>query len=183
MIDVLSSRWWVFLVRGLAGVIFGLLAFFWPGATLVALVLVFGVYLLIDGIMALGFGIAGLGGNRWWALFLEGIAGVLVGLLIWAEPQLSTLVFIYFVAGWAIVTGVFAIAAGIQFRDVIGNEWLYVLSGIISIVFGYLIMRSPAQGGVAVAWTIGFYAVLVGLTQVAFAFRVRGLHATAAAHT
>jgi len=184
MVEALTSRWWIFLVRGLAGIVFGVLAFFWPGATLIALVLVFGVYAFIDGIMALGFAIAGYAGTRWWALFFEGILGVLLGFLIWAEPQYSTLVFIYFVAGWAIVTGVFAIIAGIQLRDVMLNEWLYVLTGLISIVFGYLILRSPGQGGVAVAWTIGFYALLAGVTQVAFAFRVRALHsAVTPAHT
>jgi len=69
MVEALTSRWWVFLVRGLAGIVFGVLAFFWPGATLIALVLVFGVYAFIDGIMALGFAIAGYAGTRWWALF------------------------------------------------------------------------------------------------------------------
>ncbi|MBV9271495.1 MAG: HdeD family acid-resistance protein [Candidatus Eremiobacteraeota bacterium] len=181
MIEALSSRWWVFLVRGLAGVIFGVLAFFWPHSTLIALVLIFGVYMFIDGLMALGFAIAGHGGSRWWALFLEGILGLIVGILIWVEPQFSTLVFIYFVAGWAIATGVFAIASGIQLRDAITNEWFYIVSGLISIIFGFLILRSPLQGAIAVAWTIGFYAVLAGITQIAFAFRVRALHSTIAA--
>jgi uncharacterized membrane protein HdeD (DUF308 family) len=177
-VDQVSSRWWVLLVRGLVAIIFGIVAFGMPGLTLMSLVLLFGIYALVDGVFALVLGLSGHGGDRWWALLLEGTAGILIALFIWTQPVMSVVVFIDFIAAWAVFTGVMAIVAGIQFHDVIHNEWFYVIGGLISVIFGFVVLRNPLEGGIAEAWLIGTYAVLFGIVEVALSMRLRTLHGT-----
>jgi uncharacterized membrane protein HdeD (DUF308 family) len=170
------SKWWLFALRGLLAVIFGILAFVWPGLTLQALVLLFGAYALVDGIFAVTAGIVSIGSfRRWWAVLLEGMAGIIVGLTAFFWPNITGLVFLYFIAAWAVVTGVFEIVAAIQLRSVISGEWRMVLSGILSILFGVLLFVFPGAGALSLVWLIGFYAIVFGITLIVFAFRLRGL--------
>ena len=180
MVQALADRWWVFLIRGIAGLAFGILALLYPGSALVALTILFGAYAFVDGIFALVAAFAGLGGSRWWALLLEGILGLVVAFFVWSQPTYSTTVLVYAVAIWAILTGVIEIIAGFQLRDVIDNEWLYILAGVISIIFGILVFRDLDAGAVAIAWTIGIYAILFGIMQLGVAFRLNKLRSTAA---
>jgi uncharacterized membrane protein HdeD (DUF308 family) len=136
MIEAICSKWWPFLLRGLAAVAVGIIAFVQPGAALIALVLVLGAYSFVMGALAITAAAVGVVGDRWWALLLEGIIGVVVALLVWSWPLASTLAFVFFVAAWLILTGILQIAAGVRFRDIIENEWLYVLAGVISVAFG-----------------------------------------------
>lgn len=175
MIDAISSKWWLFLLRGLAAIIVAIVAFVQPGAALLALTLVLGAYALIGGILALTAAFTGAGGDRWWALFLEGVIGVVVATLIWSWPIASALGFVYFVAAWFIASGIFQVAAGVRLRDFIDNEWLLIVSGIISIAFGVLVFRSPIQGAVATAFLFGWYFLLFGIMQAALAFKLRSL--------
>ncbi len=175
MVQALANRWWIFLIRGLAGVIFGILAIVYPGAALVALTILFGAYAFVDGIFALAAAFTGIGGTRWWALLLEGILGLVVAFYVWTQPTFSTVVLVYAVAFWAVITGIIEIVAGFQLRDVIKNEWLYILAGVVSIIFGILVFRDVDAGAFAIAWTIGIYAIIFGVMQLGLAFRLNGM--------
>lgn len=175
MVQALANRWWLFLIRGLAGLIFGILALVYPGSALVALTLIFGAYAFVDGIFALAAAFTGVAGSRWWALLLEGILGLVVAFYVWTQPVYSTAALVYAVAIWAVITGIIEIVAGFQLRDVINNEWVYILAGVVSIIFGILVFRDVDAGAVAIAWTIGIYAILFGIMQLVLAFRLNGL--------
>lgn len=176
MLEKFTNNWWMFAIRGVAAVIFGILALIWPGQALQALVLVFGAYALVDGIFAVAAGIASRGYfDRWWAVLLEGIVGIVVGLLTFFWPNVTALVLVYFIAIWAFITGVFEIVAAIQLRRVITGEWMLILGGVISIIFGILLFVYPGAGAMSLVWMIGIYAIVFGISEFVFAFRLRGL--------
>lgn len=178
MIQAITNKWWLFLLRGLLAIIVAVICFVQPGSALIALVFVLGFYSFLVGVLAITGAAIGAAGDRWWALLLEGILGIVVALVIWSWPTASTQAFVYFVAAWLIVSGFFQIAAGVRLRDVIPNEWLYIIAGIISILFGVWIFRSPSQGAVATAFLFGWYFLLSGIVQVMFAFRLRSAGST-----
>ncbi|MGH2351177.1 MAG: HdeD family acid-resistance protein [Chloroflexota bacterium] len=174
MLGMLARNWWAVALRGLLAVIFGVLAFVWPGITLGALVLLFGAYALVDGIFALiGAVRAGSGQNRS-PLVLEGIAGVAAGVLTFIWPGITALVLLYLIATWAIVTGVLEVWAAIRLREEISNEWLLGLGGVASILFGILLVIFPGAGALTVVWLIAAYAVVFGVLLIALGFRLRG---------
>ena len=169
-------NWWMYLVRGLFAIIFGILALVSPESTTLALVLLFGAYTLIDGIFAVGAGISSRRYfDRWWAVVLEGVTGIVIGLLTFFWPHITALALVYFIAIWAIVTGIFEIVAAIQFRNVISGEWAMILSGLLSAFFGILLFVSPKTGLVSIVWLIGIYAIAFGIMGMIFAFRLRSL--------
>jgi len=176
MIEAICNRWWLFLIRGLAAIAVAVIAFTQPGAALIALVLVLGAYSFVVGAFAIAAAFTGVAGDRWWALLFEGVLGLVVAFIIWFWPLASTLAFVYFVASWLILTGMLQVAAGVRLRDFIDNEWLYILSGIVSIGFGLWVFRSPAQGAVATAFLFGWYFLLFGLMQTALAIRLRSFN-------
>jgi uncharacterized membrane protein HdeD (DUF308 family) len=172
----LSDHWWVLLVRGILGVLFAILAFAWPGATLLALVYVWGAYAILDGAFALyGAYQAGSQGQRWWPYLLEGLLGIAAGIVAFGWPGITALALLYLIAAWAILTGVVEIVAAIELRKLIEGEWLLGLSGVLSIIFGIVLAMQPQAGAVAVVWILGAYALLFGITLIVLAFRVRGL--------
>ena len=176
MLEKISSNWWMFAVRGVAAVIFGVLALIWPGQTLQALVLMFGAYAFVDGIFAIFAGIASYRYfERWWAVLLEGVAGVVIGLLTFFWSNVTAVVLVYFIAAWALITGIFEIVAAIQLRRVITGEWMLILGGLLSIIFGVLLFVFPGAGAVSMIWVIGIYAVIFGISEIVLAFRLRGL--------
>src|SRR5512139_2152735 len=131
MLEKFTQNWWTFAVRGVVAVIFGVLALIWPGQALQALVLVFGAYALVDGIFAIFAGIAARGYfDRWWAVLLEGVAGIVIGLLTFFWPSITAFVLLYFIAAWALITGIFEIVTAIQLRREITGEWMYILGGL-----------------------------------------------------
>jgi len=170
-----TIHWWAFLLRGIAAILFGVLAFTWPEVALLSLVFVFGAYAIIDGIIAV---IAGLrapkGFGMWWMLLLGGILGIVTGVVAFALPGVTAFVLLMLIAAWATVTGIFEIVAAIQLRKVITGEWLMILSGIASVIFGALLVFYPAAGAVAVVWILGIYAVLYGILLVALGWKLRG---------
>ncbi|MBV9277419.1 MAG: HdeD family acid-resistance protein [Candidatus Eremiobacteraeota bacterium] len=175
MINVLARNWWAFLIRGIAGILFGVLAFLWPGVTLLVLAIMLGAYALVDGIFALVAAFSHAGpSHRGWLIF-EGVLGIALGILIWLFPLYSAALLVYFIAFWAIATGVVEIIAGIRLRKMVANEVLYILAGIASIVFGALVLRNPAAGAVAVIWLIASYAIIFGVLQIALSLRLKAL--------
>jgi uncharacterized membrane protein HdeD (DUF308 family) len=176
MLEKISRNWWMFALRGLAAVIFGALALIWPGQALQSLVLVFGAYALVDGIFAIFAGIASYRYfERWWAVLLEGVMGVVIGLLTFFWPNITALVLVYFIAAWALITGIFEIVAAIQLRRVITGEWMLILGGLLSILFGVSLFAFPGAGAVSLVWMIGIYAIVFGISEIIFAFRLRSL--------
>ena len=175
----LARNWWVLALRGVAGILFGIGAFVWPGATLAALVLVFGAYVFVDGIFAL---VAGIGMrrqlSRWWLVVLEGVAGIILGVLTFRSPDITALILLTFIAAWSILTGIFEIATALRIRTMIANEWLIILSGIVSIIFGVLLLAQPGAGAIAIVWLLGAYALLFGMLTLMFALRLRGMRRT-----
>jgi uncharacterized membrane protein HdeD (DUF308 family) len=182
MLTELARNWWVLLVRGILGVLLGIFAFIWPQLLLASLVLLFGAYAFVDGIFTLigGFTMAGRQ-ERWWVMVLEGVVGVVAGLVIFFYPGLAGLTLLYFIAFWALITGIFEIVAAIRLRKEIEGEWMLGLSGAASIIFGVLMLLQPAAGALAVAWIIGGYALVFGVVLIFLAFRVRGLAGQTAA--
>jgi uncharacterized membrane protein HdeD (DUF308 family) len=176
MFTSLTRNWWTFLVRGLIAIVFGVLALVWPEQAKLALVLVFGAYLLVDGVISVGAGIAFHDYfKRWWALVLEGLTGIAIGVLTFLWPNLTALALLYFIAAWAIITGIYEIVAAIELRHVIAGEWAMVLSGLLSVLFGALLIVFPGSGAVSLAWLFGVYAMIFGGSLVVLAFHLRDL--------
>jgi uncharacterized membrane protein HdeD (DUF308 family) len=173
MVHALAKNWWLLLLRGIAAIIFGVLAFAWPGLTLLTLILFYGAFALVDGVLAIIAAITGgAAAPRWW-LAIVGLLGIAAGLLTFLMPGLSALVLLFFIAGWAIATGVFEIIGAIQLRKEIDNEWLLILGGVISVLFGIGMMLAPGAGALALVWVIGIYAVIIGVVFVALALRLK----------
>src|SRR3954452_20546618 len=173
MVHALAKNWWLLLLRGVAAIIFGLLTFVWPGLTLLTLILFYGAFALIDGVLAIIAAITGgAPAPRWWLVFV-GLLGIAAGRLTFLMPGLSALVLLFFIAGWAIATGVFQIIGAIQLRKEIDNEGLLILGGVLSVLFGIGIMLAPGAGALALVWVIGIYAVIIGVLLVALAFRLK----------
>ena len=172
MLDALAKNWWALALRGVAAVLFGLLTFFLPGITLVTLVLLFGAYALVDGIfnVVAFFRVA----SHHWALLIEGAIGIIVGLFTLMWPAITAIALLYLISFWAIFTGVFEIVAAIRLRKVIANEWLLLLMGALSALFGLLILFAPGAGALAIVLWIGVYALMFGIVLLALAFRLRG---------
>jgi len=174
VLPVLSRNWWALALRGLAAIVFGVLAFAWPGLTLWALVLLFGAYMLVDGIFAIVGAVRAAGREtRWWLLLVEGVLGVLAGLVAFLWPGITALALLYLVAAWAIATGILQIVGAIRLRREIEGEWALILGGVLSVIFGLVLAVLPGSGILALVWLIGAYAVVSGVLLIVLAFRVR----------
>lgn len=169
----LAKNWWALLLRGIAAIVFGVLAFAWPGITILSLVLLYGAYALVDGVLAI---IAAIGGGtpapRWW-LAIVGIVGILAGIAAFLFPGLVTLYLLLFIGAWAIVSGVFEIIGAVRLRKEIDNEWMLILHGVLTVLFGVLLIAMPGTGALALIWVIGAYAIAAGVLMVVLAFRLK----------
>ena len=182
VVAAMGRAWWLVLLRGIAAIVFGLLAWAWPGATLITLTLFWGAYALVDGIAALwSWWHARGSGKVMWQMVLIGLLGIAAGLFTFISPGITAIALLLLIAVWAIVNGVFQIAAAIRLRKEIDNEWLMILSGALSVVFGGLMIASPGAGAMAVLWIIGAFAVAYGVLLVLFAFKLRKLPSAAPA--
>jgi uncharacterized membrane protein HdeD (DUF308 family) len=172
MLHTLTANWWALAIRGLVAVLFGLLTLFLPGITLVTLVLLFGAYALVDGVFNViaFFRVA----SHQWALLIEGVVGIVAGVITFAMPAITAIALLYLIAFWAILTGIFEIVAGIRLRKAIANEWLLLMMGVLSLLFGFLILFAPGAGALAIMLWIGAYALVFGVFLLALAFRLRG---------
>jgi uncharacterized membrane protein HdeD (DUF308 family) len=162
------------IIRGLLGLVIGMLAFLWPGLTIAVLVGIFAAYALIDGIANLMMGLTrSTRQGRSWALVAGGLVGIAAAVLMFLWPGITALAVVLFIAAWAVITGVFEIAAAIRLRRLIEGEWLMILSGAMSIIFGALVFMSPAAGAIGIAWLLGAYAAATGIVLIALGVRLR----------
>jgi uncharacterized membrane protein HdeD (DUF308 family) len=174
MLIVPADKWWTFVVRGIAAILFGVLTFLWPGITLTALVLLFGAYALIDGVFSIAAAVTSQRGRSpWWALILKGVLGIIAAGVTVVFPGLAALALLYVIAAWALVTGAFEVAAAISLRKYIDKEWLLVLGGVLSMVFGILLMMFPGAGALALVLWIGAYMFVAGCLLVALGLKLR----------
>ena len=173
MLDGLARNWWLILLRGICAIIFGVLTIFWPGLTLVTLILLYGVFALFDGGLAIGAAIMGGAPQpRWW-LALAGVLGIAAGVVTLAWPGLTGLVLLFFIAGWAIAAGVFEIVGAIRLRKEIEGEWWLIATGALSVLFGALILMFPGAGALGLAFAIAWFAIFYGALLVGLSLRLR----------
>jgi len=176
---MIAGSWWTFVLRGIFAILFGLLTFFMPGMALLTLVFLFGVYAITDGVFSIiaAFSHSRAGGEErhepWWALLVQGVLGIVAGVIAFVLPLGAALALLYLIAAWAIVTGVISIVAAIRLRKVITGEWMLVLSGVLSILFGVLLFAFPGPGALAVVLWIGAYAVVFGIFLITLGVRLR----------
>jgi uncharacterized membrane protein HdeD (DUF308 family) len=168
---VAPRHWWAFVVRGIAAIIFGALAFIWPGLTLSTLILLFAAFALVNGVMAIISAIR-TRGDHLWMLLLEGVLGIVTGLLVFSWPGITALLLVFVIGVWAVITGVLEIISAVRLRKVVRHEWAWIISGVLSIVFGLLLLANPGAGALALAWLIGAYAVLFGISMFAVGWQV-----------
>jgi uncharacterized membrane protein HdeD (DUF308 family) len=169
-----ARNWWVFLLRGVIALIFGLLAFVAPDITLASLILVFGAYAFVDGVFAIGAGFGAPSGIRWW-IILAGAAGVVIGVLTLINPGATALALVVFIGAMWIARGAGEVVTAITLRKMIEGEWLYIVSGVVSILVGGYLIFFPGEGALALLWLIGFYAIFAGVMYLFMAWRLRGI--------
>jgi uncharacterized membrane protein HdeD (DUF308 family) len=170
----LSQNWWLVVLRGVLAILFGVSAFIWPGITLLTLIVLFGVYAIADGLIAIWTGFSRTKeSSRWWTFLLEGLLSIGAGVVALIWPDLATLVLIYMIASWAVFTGILEIAAAIRLRHEITNEWFLALGGILSIGLGILLFLQPVAGSLAIIWMIAGYALVFGILLVILGIRLR----------
>ncbi len=182
--NTLARNWWKLLVRGVVAVLFGVLLWLLPGISLALLVLFFGAFVLVDGILGAWIAISGRKEYEdWWDLLLWGLVGIGIGILTFVAPGFTTLALVFFIAGWAIATGVLEIVVAIRLRREIEGEWLLILGGLVSVLLGILLMLRPGVGALALVWLIGTYAIIFGLVLVMLAFKTRSFRKFASPNT
>jgi uncharacterized membrane protein HdeD (DUF308 family) len=170
-----KRTWWVFLVGGIAYVIFGMLAFVNPGVALWVVATFFAASVLVDGI----FNIAGSIQNRekdgWWIMLLIGILGLVAGGFALLNPPVSMIAFIYLVAFEAIMLGMFLLMLGYKVRKATTREWILYVTGVLSILFGVLVVANPVKGGLSIVYMIAGWAIVIGAFKILFGFKVKNL--------
>lgn len=173
-VDTLIRNWWLVALRGVVALLFGVLTIFRPGVTLAALILLFGAYAVVNGLFTIVAAIANRHGERHWVwLIVSGVLSIALGVLTFLMPGVTGIVLLYLIAGWAIVTGIGEVMTAIRLREVITGEWLLILAGVVSVLFGLLLIVFPGAGALAVVLWIGTYAIVIGILLLALAFRLR----------
>lgn len=170
----LAGNWWLVALRGLAAILFGVLAFWSPGAVMLVMALVFATYSLVDGLLNVMLAVRGMRRKhaRWGWILANGIFGIAVAAVVVLWPGLTVLVFVFIFAAWALVSGVVSVTAAIKLKKTHGR-WLMVTSGLLSVAFGVLLFVAPMIGAVVLAWWLGAYTLLFGVALLALAFRLR----------
>ena len=175
MLTELSKVWWAFLVRGLAAVVFGVLALIWPTITLAIVVVMFGAYAFLDGVFLVVKAI-----SSWkarddrWLLLLEGLLGVGIGVITFFAPRVTEFILLFYIAAWSLATGIIEIASAIRLRKEVPGEIWWIMSGIASIVFAVLLMLFPGAGVLGMIWLISTYAIVFGVLLIVLSFRLLG---------
>jgi len=179
MLGLVSRHWSVFAIRGIAAIVFGILAFIWPVTTLAMLVILFGAYVLVDGVallVALDRGEA-LARRHAWAVGVMGVLGIVAGIVTFAWPGLTALSQLYLVAFWALAMGTFQVVAAVALRRELDGEFWMALGGVMSIVFGALLAVFPGEGLLSLVWLVGIWSVAFGVSSLGLAYRLHGINA------
>jgi uncharacterized membrane protein HdeD (DUF308 family) len=176
LLETLKRHWWVPVLRGVAAIIFGIMAFVYPGLTVAVLVLLFGAWVLVDGI----FRVIGAIGHRasdpdWGWQLVIGILGIVIGFLTFHAPAVTALALVIYIAAWALMIGTTEIVVAIRLRREIRGEWFLILMGIVSLIFAIMLLWNPLPGALALVWLIGSYAIVFGLLGIIFGFRLHSL--------
>jgi uncharacterized membrane protein HdeD (DUF308 family) len=163
------------LLRGIAGIIFGILAFIWPGLTLLTLVLLYGAFALVDGVLSLAAAFTGSAKPvpTWW-LVVVGLLGIAAGIVAFVWPGITAIALVLLIGAWALVHGIFEIIGAIQLRKEIDNEWMLILGGVLSVLFGILVWIAPGAGALGLVWAIAAYSIVFGIMFVVLSLRLRG---------
>jgi len=173
---LMSQYWWVILLRGLVAMLFGLAAYAWPALTLAMLVTFFGAYVLVDGCFGVYQAFSGRKENEnWWVLLLEGLLGIAFGFITLQAPGITVLVLTLYIGFWAMATGVLRIILAVRLRKEIDGEWWLALSGLVGIAFGVFVVARPGAGVLSMLTVLAIWAVVVGVSLVLLAFRVKSV--------
>jgi uncharacterized membrane protein HdeD (DUF308 family) len=173
MLTMLTRSWWIFALRGVVAILFGVAALAWPHITLEVLVLLFGAFTLAEGIFAFATAVTdGVGKYGVWVM-LEGITEIVAGIATLVWPSITTFMLVYLIAAWAIITGILQIVAAVELRKGIESAGWSILSGILSVIVGVVLALQPTAGALALVWLIGFYAIVFGVLVLVLAFRLR----------
>jgi uncharacterized membrane protein HdeD (DUF308 family) len=174
MKELLERSWWMLAVRGGITLLFGILAILWPNITLLWLVALFAAFALLGGAVSIYGAVKHRNSDDdWWLVLLLGLVSLGAGVVAIVHPALTALVFVLLMGANALATGILDIAVAIRLRKLIQGEWLLILAGIVSIVFGVLVFLYPGAGALALVWLISLYAVATGILLLALAFRAR----------
>lgn len=181
MIRTISKYWWVFTLRGLIAIVFGLATLLWPALTLGVMVLLFGFFALFEGGLTIVSSFKKEDEKGGWTLLIEGLAGILacvivllgssIGAMLW--PRVAAVMLVYYIAGWAIIAGIFKLVTAFRIRREVEGEWMLGLSGLISILVGLILIVRPGAGVLAVAWLIGILAIILGIFQLFLGLKFR----------
>ncbi len=176
MLNMLTSKWWTFAVQGVAALVFGILTMIWPGTSLRVMIALFGAFAVVTGVLLVAASFdAAKQRLHWGSLLAAGILDVVVGLVTWFWPGLTALGVLYLVVAWALVTGILYIVASVELSDVIPHAWLLTLTGVLSVVLAVVLAVHPRDGILSLVYVVGIYAILAGIAELIFAFRLRDL--------
>jgi uncharacterized membrane protein HdeD (DUF308 family) len=172
--DLLAQNWWLFTLRGVLGIIFGLIALIFPGATILSLVIFFSAYMLVDGVFGIISAVRAIRRkeDRWGLLIFEGLLNIAVGIAAFLWPGLTVVAFVWLIAAWAIVSGGLMTAAGFRLNMDHGRWWM-VLGGLLSLAYGVLLIITPLIGAIVLTWWLGAYALVFGVALAVFSFKLR----------
>jgi uncharacterized membrane protein HdeD (DUF308 family) len=174
--SILSGNWWALLLRGLLAIAFGVFVWTQPGISLATLIMVFGAYALVEGVLGVLTAVVNRKDNdHWLVLLLWGLVSIGIGILTFMAPGITAFVLLFYIAVWAIVVGVLQIIAAVRLRKEIRGEWLLGLAGLGAVIFGVLLLARPGEGVLSVLMLISIYAVLSGILLVILAFKVRSI--------
>lgn len=172
--QVLARAWWLPLLRGIAAILFAVVSFAWPGLTLLTLIMFFAAYAIVDGALALFTAVRGGVQHRGW-FAIAGLVGIAAGVAAFAWPRLTGMTLVVIIGAWSIIRGMAEIAAGVMLRRYLQREWLLIVGGIISVLFGVTLIAFPGTGALALLWLIAFWAFLFGVLMIGWAFWLRRL--------
>lgn len=171
---LLSKNWWIFLLRGIFALIFGVVAVFYPASAFMALVLIFGAFALVDGILMLAAAFtSNAKSENWWWLILSGVLGIIVGILTLIQPAAMATASVLIIGAWALINGIFQIITAIRIRKLITGEFWLILSGLFAVIFGILVLADPFAGVFAMGLLIGIYAIIYGIALIGLSLNLR----------
>ncbi len=175
MLEQIQKNWWLVLLRGVLPVIFGLVAIFLPGILLITILVYFGIVAVICGVFLLieGFGIKEEdGGMR----ILEGVLSIFFGLLFIILPEFILDVVMYLISIWAIIGGIMQIFHAVKLRKLVESEWITILYGVVTLVFGILVLLNIRAGAQALVMFFGAYSIISGLLMIWLSLKVKKIN-------